>query len=54
MVMTNACPYRGGLASLSGYILTFHNISYTLFLSCINDLSVGVLTYLQTSFVPPR
>jgi len=34
--------------------ITFHNTSYTLFLSSITDLSVRVLTCLQALFVPPR
>jgi len=53
-VTTNARLYKAELASPSRYILTFHNTSFTLFLSSITDLSVRVLTCLYAPFFPLR
>jgi len=52
-VLTNVRLYKGELASLSRYTSLFITLS-THSLSSITDLSVGVLTCLQASFVPPR
>jgi len=49
---SHTCLCKGHLTSPQGMIHFFHTF-YTFFLSCNTDLSVGVLMWLQTPFVPP-